>query len=203
MKARSSGLGSMGNVGVDWTKEPDMEALNHAFGLLSSDPEQGLVELKALADRGSIASMLYIAHTYRKLKGDLPQSTEWYRRAMNAGSLIGAHELGRNYFDAKNYLSALDAFKVGEGNDYAPSIHMLGLMYRNGFGVEKDIDKARNLFERAAALGHAHARGHLGVLLLTGRYGPRQFVRGLRLWLGLLRYAYRLAYNDPFDDRLR
>jgi TPR repeat protein len=187
---------------IDWTREPDMNALNHAFGLLSRDPEEALVELKALADRGSIGSMLYIAHTYRKLKGDLLQSNEWFRRAMNAGSLIGSYELGRNYCTAKNYLEALDVLKVGEANDYAPSIHLLGVMYWKGFGVEKDIDKARKLFERAAELGHAYAKRNLGILLLKGHYGPRQVFRGLRLWMRSVKDVFLLA-ADPTDDRLR
>jgi TPR repeat protein len=186
---------------INWTREPDRKALIHAFNLLSRDPEEALVELKALADRGSIASMLYIAHTYRKLKRDLPQSNEWFRRAMNAGSPLGSYELARNYRNARNYAQALEILKVGDANDYAPSIHLLGVMYWKGVGVDKDIDKARKLFERASALGHVYAKRNLGTLLIKGHYGPRQAFRGLTLWAHAIKDAWVLS-GDPTDDRV-
>jgi TPR repeat protein len=199
--AKTQAKGYMG--GIDWTREPDKEALNHAFNLLSSDPEEALVELKALADRGSIASMLYIAHTYRKLKGDLLQSNEWFRRAMNAGSLLGSYELARNYREANNHSDALEVLRVGESDGYAPSIHQLGVMYWKGLGVDKDTDKARKLFERASALGHVYAKRNLGILLLTSQ--PREVFRGLRLWMRAIKDAWQLLPDPPddADDRLR
>ena len=133
----------------DWSKEPDLEHLREAQGLLASNPEQALVELKALADRGSIMSMLYIADSYKRgtiSKIDLAQAEHWYRRAMNAGSLLGSYELGRLYYQMKNYPNAEEAFRVGERKDYPPSLHALGLMHLKGFGFEKDVSKARDLW---------------------------------------------------------
>lgn len=168
----------------------------------NSSPERGLAELKALAEQGSIASMIYIAHTYRKLKGDLVQSNEWYQRAMRSGSLVASYELGRNYYDSRDYLKALEAFKVGESKLYAPSMRMLGVMYWKALGVERDIGKARDLFERAVALGNSAAKSNLATLLLRGHFGLREFVKGFRLWMGSVKDAYSFV-PDGSDDRFR
>ena len=161
----------MGNA--DWTREPDLELLRRAHGLLESDSKQALMDLKALADRGSLMSMLYIANAYSKGKGtavDMQQAESWYRRAMNAGSVLGSYELGRIHYERKDYSKAEESFNVGAGQNYAPSLHMLGLMFLSGAGVKKDLSKAKQLLENATALGHVFAKRNLGSLLMAGSY---------------------------------
>jgi uncharacterized protein len=191
---------------MDWAKEPDMESLTRAHSLLASDPGQALTELKALADRGSVMSMLYIANAYRNGVGsgtDLQQAEEWYRRAMDRGSVLGSYELGRVYYEMENYPKAEKAFRAGESQNYAPSINMLGMMHLGGTGVEQNTGKARDLLERASALGHIFAKRNLAFLLITGRYGLREFLRGVGLFLLTIKDIFVVVPKNRFDSRLR
>jgi TPR repeat protein len=122
---------------------------------------------------------------------------------MEAGSMLGSYELGRLNYEKANYAKAVEAFKVGELQQYAPSIHVLGFMYQTGVGIEKDLNKARELLERASALGHVLAKRNLASLLISGGYGPRAFFRGLGLFLAGAKDIVAITWKDPYDDRLR
>jgi TPR repeat protein len=97
-----------------WDSEPDLEQLHKAYGLLSTDPEQALVKLRILADRGSLMSMVYIANAYRNgigVKVDIPQSEYWYTLAANGGSALASYELGRMFLDRNAYSKAEEFLK--------------------------------------------------------------------------------------------
>lgn len=58
---------------------------------------------------------------------------------------------------SQSYTAAADLFQYGADRDYSPSLYMLGLCYRNGYGVEQDTAKARFYLERAGKLGYRMA----------------------------------------------
>ena len=57
-----------------------------------------------------------------------------------------------------------DAVEAGD----ADAEFSLGVLHRDGKGVEKDLPRAHELFQRATAKGHASAQVALGVLYATG-----------------------------------
>ncbi|WP_027858256.1 tetratricopeptide repeat protein [Marinobacterium jannaschii] len=67
-----------------------------------------------------------------------------------------AADLGKatRAFDQQDYSVALDELKplAKEGNHDASN--MLGQMYENGWGVDKDLDQAKRLYTRGANIGH-------------------------------------------------
>jgi len=70
-------------------------------------------------------------------------------------------------YDAKDYMSAKAIWEsLGESNSNA--MVNLGTMHVKGFGVPKNIHKARELFERAALLGHETAAFYLGGMYENG-----------------------------------
>ncbi|ANG64165.1 hypothetical protein A8C75_17925 [Marinobacterium aestuarii] len=75
--------------------------------------------------------------------------------ALSSTPLLAA-DLGQasRDFENKDYSAALDALESlsKEGNPEALS--MLGQMYENGWGVDKDLEKAAALFKRGANQGH-------------------------------------------------
>jgi TPR repeat protein len=162
--------------------EPDLAALERAHALLLASPAEGLEAMNALAERGSLMSLLYIAEAYRtgiSGKPDPAQSADWYQRASNAGSAHASYMLGRMYLRTREYFNAKQWFEVGVRLDYTPAICMMGYMYAYGLGVRKDWDKARELLERASAHGHLHAKVFLASMLIRRRWGWLQVVRGL------------------------
>jgi TPR repeat protein len=113
-----------------------------------------------------------------------PQST--YRR-------------GKEYYDAKQYARAFEAFQEAAAAGCAAATTRLGFMYRYGIAVQKDISRATEFFERGIAQGHPHAKGLLGNLLIHGTSGyflggiahPRQVMRGIGLIISGIRDALR------------
>jgi uncharacterized protein len=189
-----------------WNTEPDLEKLRHSYGMLKTNPSEALHDLRDLADRGSVMSMIYIANAYRNGVGtntDLRQAEEWYRRAADGGSILASYELGRVFLERKEYHSAKEAFDIGVSQNYPPSMHMLALMYLRGTGVVRDISKARDLLERAAALGHIFSKRNIGVLLMKGHFGLSQVPKGVLLLLSALKDALIVVSTDPTSDRLR
>ena len=57
------------------------------------------------------------------------------------------------------------------GYGYAPAIHELGVHYDNGEFVQKDAEKAAQLFKEAAEKGHPHSQWVYGLDLLHGSNG--------------------------------
>ena len=189
-----------------WESEPDLDALRRSHAMLAANPLEALKELRKLADRGSVMSMIYIANSYRTGVGtdkDLYQAQEWYRCAAQKGSPLAAYELGRIYLEENNYVKAREAFESGSAKNYAPSMHMLARMYLLGTGVTRDISRAKDLLEQAVSLGHVFSKRNLGVLLLKGCFGPSKIPRGILLIASAIKEAVYLGLHDPTSDRLR
>jgi len=189
----------------NWDSEPDMEALRHFHAMLATDPVGALAGLKDLSDRGSVMSMVYVADAYRRGIGtgvDLLQSNEWFRRATDAGSMVASYELARNYLEANASDKALEMLSMGAEKGYPPSMNVLGMMYVRGRRVPRDFNRARELLEGAAAQGHLYAKANLTNLLIKGRFGFRQRLRGLRLILSVPKDLIAIC-RDSNSERLR
>jgi len=189
-----------------WANEPDIEQLRRLHALLRTDAARALNGLEGLAERGSLMSMLYIANAFSEgvgVRADPQQSEQWYRKAADCGSMLARYELGRLLLKREEYRAAQEAFERGMSQNHAPSIHMLALMYLRGQGVSKDKRRARELLEKSASLGHVFSKRNLGVLLMSGDFGPTQRLRGVSLFLSALRDAAVVVPRDPTSNQLR
>ena len=60
-----------------------------------------------------------------------------------------AYQMAMGHYAKGEYKEALEYFtKAAEGN-HSPSMYKIGVMYHNGEGVEKDLAKAKEMFEKA------------------------------------------------------
>jgi len=75
------------------------------------------------------------------------------------------------YYRAGRVGEALGEFRALAAIDFTPALNRLGTMYLKGDGVPRDPGRAKDLWKRAANLGHVRARRNLGFLLISGRYG--------------------------------
>ncbi|HEY9786470.1 MAG TPA: tetratricopeptide repeat protein [Candidatus Obscuribacterales bacterium] len=72
--------------------------------------------------------------------------------------------------------AAKKARKLAE-NGHAKAQTILGLLYENGLGVEKDMERAIFWMEKAASQGVAEAENHLGHLYLEGKSIEKDLAR--------------------------
>ena len=86
------------------------------------------------------------------------QTQERGQKEMDAGALA---------LEKKDYTLALEQFKLAaeQGNSYG--MRSIGLLYKDGLGVKKDIAEAMNWYEKAAAKNNTDAMNNLGIIFLT------------------------------------
>lgn len=77
------------------------------------------------------------------------------------------YQLGRAYHKALNFTAAVEQYRKGAAQNYAPAQNNLGFMYENGLGVPKDIQQATAWYRKAAEQGLPPAQETLRKLSST------------------------------------
>ena len=88
-------------------------------------------------------------------------------------------QVGNWHFKQRNFSAALSYYSKASELDNAESNGMLGEMYLEGKGVEKDESKAVYLWEKSAIAGHPEARHILGSI--DWKNGQQE--RAIKHWL--------------------
>lgn len=78
------------------------------------------------------------------------------------------YQLGRAFFAARNYSSALLSYKRAFELGNIPALYALGEMYEKGTGVDKDPARARFYYETASEMNFPPAILSLGILYEQG-----------------------------------
>ena len=74
-------------------------------------------------------------------------------------------------FSNQDFIRALDLIAPLVEAGIGAAIGLLGLAYQHGAGVEKDLDEAVRLMQKAVELGDALAAHNLGRLYMVGTEG--------------------------------
>ena len=193
-------------------KEQDYGPVRHAHSLLKTDPATAHREFQVLAERRSADAMYYLAWTYEKGTGtavNLNEAERWYRRAFEvhadkAKKAEAAYRLAYLYEERADYAQALHLFGTAADLAYAPAQYHLGKIYRHGIGVDRQPERARSLFELAAAQGHLFAKREFAKLYLLGHSGLSGVPHGIRLFIRYLKELIKAVPKggpDPQDKR--
>jgi TPR repeat protein len=83
-------------------------------------------------------------------------------KRIRANDPAALYHLGRKYYHEGNYESALEYLTKAAGLGCFDAHCVLGVMYMNEEGVEKDEEKGIYHYEKAAIGGHHQARYNLG-----------------------------------------
>lgn len=81
-----------------------------------------------------------------------------------------AHDFraGLTAYERGNYAAALREFRPLADKGSPLAQYQMGLMYENGWGVERDYAQAANWYQKAANRGHARAKLNLDFIYLMG-----------------------------------
>ncbi len=102
-----------------------------------------------------------------------------------AGALAGVAKAGPfedavAAYERSDYPTALRLFRpLGDRGDLE-SQYNLGLMYRDGLGVRKNLPEAVNWFRKAAGQGDADAQFNLGEMYSEGLGVPQDYVEAVK-----------------------
>ncbi|MEO8187207.1 MAG: tetratricopeptide repeat protein [Burkholderiaceae bacterium] len=106
-------------------------------------------------------------------------------------------------YEREDYDTAFRLYSPAAKNGNAEAQYRLGLMYKFGWGVERDLESAANWLRRAADQQHAEAQAELGVLYKLGRgvkedaaEATRWFRRAADSGVGIAQLNLARAYKD-------
>lgn len=125
--------------------------------------------LERAGEHGSTIALRNLGMMYKYSRGgvaqDFPRAYGYFAKAVAAGSVIALYDQGYMLYKGlgcrQDYKSAIELFRQGADSDHAPCLYMLGLCYRNGYGVERDLERAAFYLNRAAKFNYRDAREEL------------------------------------------
>lgn len=93
------------------------------------------------------------------------------KQAALDGDPIALYEISARYTEGRGTEVKLDEavkwLKLSSDLDFAPAQYRLGNFYEKGTGVDRDIERARTLYQSSASNGNINAMHNLGVLLAS------------------------------------
>jgi TPR repeat protein len=89
------------------------------------------------------------------------------------------YELGRSYFQIKNYLEAVRHYRIAADAGYAQALSDLGFAYVQGLGAIKNYQMAFELFNKAAQMGNAYAMQNVGSMYASGLFVKQDQTKAL------------------------
>src|ERR1022692_1301135 len=191
---------------ADWSNEPDADALFAAQDIFRSDPDAAIRRLEDLVSLGSIRAMVQLAWMYSFPSSavvDVTKAESWYRRSIDQGAKDAPYLFGVFLDKGSRHDEAFRYYRLGNDWGHTPAMYRLGCAYYNGRGVDKNLEKARHVFEQAAHLGHLFATRQLILLYLSGRFGSRNFFRAWQMMPAILADLLTVYRRDPHSDLLK
>ena len=174
--------------------DPDRKAVGEALTLWKTDPETALPRLHALADRGSVWSMLTLGISFTGYGADPDpgQAESWYRRAIEGGCQRALLNLGGIYESRGDFAGCEKLYGADWVRHWAPAMYRLAWVELQQPTTPARLDHVRLLLERAAEQADRRARMDLAHLMIRGRFGWRHIPRGFRLaWKARFKAAVR------------
>ena len=106
----------------------------------------------------------------RGVEKNLEQAFQWYQKAADRGEVQAIFNLAHYYLEGKGTRKhpkrAIDLFNQAIDKDFAPAMNSLGVIHIEGNHGDRNLGKARELWERGAKLGDENCRHNL---LMLGR----------------------------------
>lgn len=172
------------------------------------DREKALQIFEELAAEGYVEAYVEIGNIHELgVRGqgtqDFDAARSWYMRAVeesnSAWGYIGLARLALNgWADAGTAADAFEFLEIASEMNNPVALTMLGVMHHMGRDVPKNLAKAAELYQAAAAHGYVLPMSyHANLLWQSGRYFQAAVLK-----LKAIRTAYKLAIKDRRDARL-
>lgn len=154
------------------------------------DIVRALEWLTPAAERGNLDAAYCLGIAYLSDEGyppDAEAGERWMRRAAEAGLAHAQADLGLIYYSGlggvrQDYAEARRWFILAAKQGNGDSCNKLGVMYRNGYGVTADPERAILWFGMGAGLGDQYAQLNLANSYMNGEWVSRDYVRAARLF---------------------
>lgn len=156
---------------IEWftkSAEQDFDSAQYKLGLcyydgkgVAQDFPTALSWFRKAAAHGHQSAMYYVGRCYARGEGveaDTVEAKRWYDDAID----IEKNELTPYQKQLNANAVAIVRKEAEKGDPYAQ--YFLGLIYEDGKYVERNLEKAKEWFAKAAAQGHNKAKEHFDAL---------------------------------------
>jgi hypothetical protein len=120
--------------------------------------------------------------------------------SVSASQLEAAFERGWGAYTARNYTEAAAAWRKAADAGHVRAQNGLGVLYRDGLGVAKDLKQAARWFQAAANNGYAYGMFNLGLAYRDGAGVARDDIEAYK-WL-LLSGTVNFDEESVFETNL-
>jgi len=174
-------------------------------------------ELHALAEKGSVPAMMYLANMYwygrMGLEVDIAKSAALYERCARMGNARAQYMMASNYYFGDGVQKDIELAKMYANlaveQKYYKSWRRWGKFYRDGIAVEQDYQRARECYEKGVQMGDYNCYNKIGDMLYHGwgfpvdhkaafefyLQGEKAPVRGQKYSLGKAKEALGRCYE--------
>jgi TPR repeat protein len=185
-----SELSSQGtNSDALFKEDRDPVRLRDIYELRTSRPADAFSQFLALAEDGSVWSMIQVGYAYEAGLGtqrDRVQAEKWYLKAYEAGADFGLLRSSALAFKRGDIARARAILNDGIAKGLPQAMTDLAAMELRLSRTEEARGRARLLYEQAIALGDLSAKIFYARAMAHGRFGLKLIPTGIR---GLLATA--------------
>lgn len=137
--------------------------------IFPQDDEKALKYFNILAEKNNPEALTHLGNLYRRM-GEWQTAKECFIKAINFHHIPAYHELGLFYCypEVENHTEAVRLFSVAANAGYPPAEYELGVCYRLGEGIQKDMEKTLYWITKASEDGYHLATNNLGLYYLEG-----------------------------------
>jgi len=178
------------------------ECWKTAFDFINSgrrDDAKAICEREPCAS-ASIMCQKYLAWAYYG-DDDFENALAWFSRVKRSGDAEGQYGVACVNFAQRDYLSALNNYKIALEQEYTRAYYWLGLIHEHGLGVERDIEKAWEYYSSGARCGYLVAkRAQMQTIFRHGTFMQKLML--IPEYISLLVSSFNIARNNMNDERL-
>lgn len=142
---------------------PEFKLLNSIFGNRKTENNQ---KLKKAVEDNDLKKQISIGKYFfdKQRTQDYKKALEWYMKAAEQGDENAQYMVRQIYFKIQDYDNLLKWCKKGIEQNQTNAKYTMGLIFLKGYGVEKNILKAKKWYEKAAEDNDASTQYRLGRL---------------------------------------
>jgi hypothetical protein len=147
------------------------------------EKEKKLKALRLAAEKGDPHSQYLLALEY--FTGSVVQKTKteyrkWFQLAAEQGNRDATFFLGYNAYKNGNFVEALKWLKLTAEQGDVKAQHLVGIIYVEGKGVDRDIEEGLIWLGMAADNDHPYAQSMLGIISCGGEKMQADYEQGIK-----------------------
>lgn len=191
----------------EWSNDCSASSVADALCLLETAPEEGIIQLENIAEKGSVVAQTVIGKIFmfatHGIEKDRTKALKWLTLAYRQGSVEAGFFLAKMYEFQTDIDQAVGLYKDLAERKFSPAYHSLGCISYDRPNDSQSKMEALHYFNKGMEMGHLHCWSWS--LFLTRNQNKSFKTRIIRILsrvkLALL-FSYFLFFRE-YSDRVK